>query len=178
MKHRRVRLESWAWCVGACLLACTDRAEFVGPSADPEQSSEQAEQGELLPGEELPGELLPGELSDGATPETDPSIVAPGDASAFVQIPEASFASGASPMTSAAMSPLPRIVELTAPSGVTNGGSVLLHVKLEPPQAQPLFVVKVASDTGYHTVRARISMAMAATRLRWRCAPPCRPAHS
>jgi hypothetical protein len=143
-----VRLDSWAWCVGACLLACTDRADFVGLSPEPEPSSEQAEQGELLPGE-VPGEVLPGE----APPEADPSAVAPREESAFVQIPEASFASGASPVTSAAMSPLPRIVELTAPSGVTNGGSVLLHVKLEPPQAQPRFVVNVAGDTGYHTVR-------------------------
>lgn len=144
--------------MGACLLACTDRADFIGLSPDPEQASEQAEQGELLPGELSPGELSPGELSpdelsEEAPPEADPSAVAPEEESAFVQIPEANFASGASPMTSTAMSALPSIVELTAPPGVTNGGSVLLHVKLEPPQARPLFVVKVAGDTGYHTVR-------------------------
>jgi hypothetical protein len=97
----------------------------------------------------LPGEPLFGE----SLPQPDPAAVAPAEVSALVQIPEASFASGVSPVTSAVMSALPTIVELSAPPGVTNGGSVLLHVKLEPPQAEPLFVVNVVGDTGYHTVQ-------------------------
>lgn len=75
----------------------------------------------------------------------------------MLQIPAANFLLGSAPMTSEAPQPaaaaLPEIVELTAPEGVTNGGTVLLHVRLEPPAAEPLFVVSVAGDTGYHTVR-------------------------
>ncbi len=79
-----------------------------------------------------------------------------GEHSDVLQIPESSFLSGPTPETSAMMpadSVLPEIVELTGPDGVTNGGTILLHVRLEPPQAEPLFVVSVAGDSGYHTVR-------------------------
>jgi hypothetical protein len=123
-------------------LACTDRAEYFGPRASPEQ---QGEQGELLP----------------APPDDVARQPAPGEQSTVLQIPEASFLSGPTPVTSAALPPgselpegvLPEIVELSAPQGATNGGTILLHVVLEPPQADPLFVVSVAGDTGYHTVR-------------------------
>lgn len=107
--------------------------------------AELAEQGELLPAsEDIASETAPG----GAASEQ----------SGVVQIPEASFLSGPAPVAPTATTPsagaaLPEIVELTGPQGVTNGGTVLLHVTLEPPQAEPLFVVSVAGDTGYHTVR-------------------------
>lgn len=47
---------------------------------------------------------------------------------------------------------LPGILSLTGPSAVTNGGTAILHVELAAPLANPLFVVGLVGDTGYHTV--------------------------
>lgn len=139
-----VRLEARVWCAAAAVWGCTDRVDYIEPSADP---APPAEQGELLPAPAAAGSEQP---AGGASSE--PSS----EQSAVLEITDASFLSGPSPMASAtppAAGALPEIVELTAPQGVTNGGAVLLHVTLEPPQAEPLFVVSVAGDNGYHTVR-------------------------
>jgi hypothetical protein len=47
---------------------------------------------------------------------------------------------------------LPRIVSLTGPEAVTNGGSIILRVQLSVPVEAPKFVVGLEGDTGYHTV--------------------------
>jgi len=47
---------------------------------------------------------------------------------------------------------LPGILSLTGPAAVTNGGAAILHVQLAAPLANPLFVVGLVGDSGYHTV--------------------------
>lgn len=148
MKHWTVRLASHVWCAVAAVLACTDHVDDTASRAEAESSEEQAEQGGLQP---EPG---PSELAAGDPPGQQGEQ---GEQSSVLQIEQASFLPGSAPMTSPGTAPaasaLPEIVELTGPQGVTNGGTALLHVRLQPPQAEPLFVVSVAGDTGYHTVR-------------------------
>jgi hypothetical protein len=50
------------------------------------------------------------------------------------------------------VSAFPAIVSVTSPSAVTNGGSALLHVQLASPIDDPLFLVTLVGDPGYHTV--------------------------
>ena len=133
-------------CAALALSACSERVDYVGTGAAPEPAAELEGQAELQPG------ATAGSTAVGAAEAG--SGGAAGGQSAVLQIPEASFLEGPSPPAeTAAASSLPEIVELTAPPGVTNGGTVLLHVKLEPAPAEPRFVVSVAGDSGYHTMR-------------------------
>jgi hypothetical protein len=87
-----------------------------------------------------------------AAPEGDPAVpVAGPPASEFVDVAGAEFTPGAAPAAAEA-SLLPKIIALSAPSGTTNGGSLVLRVTLEQPTPSPLFLVSVSGDAGYHTV--------------------------
>ena len=85
-----------------------------------------------------------------------PEAAAEAPHSAVVEVARGEFVTGAAPSSSAdaadAGVALPRIVSLTGPSGVTNGGTANLRVTLEPAVANQLFVVSVDGDSGYHTV--------------------------
>jgi len=54
--------------------------------------------------------------------------------------------------TSAAGSAVARIVAVTGPASVTNGGTAVLHVQVTPAIEAPTFVVWHAGDEGYHSV--------------------------
>jgi len=89
-----------------------------------------------------------------AAPEGDPGVPVAGPiASAFVEVADADFTPGPAPTPAPAKaSPLAKIIALSAPSGATNGGSISLRVMLDRAVSNPLFVVSVSGDTGYHTV--------------------------
>jgi hypothetical protein len=109
-------------------------------------------------------ETAPAEADEGAAPNEPSSMdeaaaqEAPVEPphSAVVEIAHGEFVPGAAPSASPggadAGLDLPRIVALTGPPGVTNGGTANLRVTLEPAVANPLFVVSVDGDSGYHTV--------------------------
>jgi len=85
---------------------------------------------------------------------TMPTLSTPAEPPAqgeLVDVPGSAFTPGGSPATNEAAG-LPRIVSLTGPSAVTNGGTATLRVSLEPALSAPWFVVSVAGDTGYHIV--------------------------
>jgi len=87
-----------------------------------------------------------------AAPASDPSMPPAAPAtSELVEVAGAEFVAGPDPAPAEA-SLLPKIIALSAPSGATNGGSLALRVTLERPTPNPLFVVSVTGDTGYHTV--------------------------
>jgi hypothetical protein len=102
----------------------------------------------------LAEEEPPAEASGAEAPA--PSTPAEPLHSGVVEIAGGEFVTGAAPSSSAgaadAGAALPRIVSLTGPSGVTNGGTANLRVTLEPVVMNQLFVVSVDGDTGYHTV--------------------------
>jgi len=89
-----------------------------------------------------------------AAPEGDPGVPVAGPiASEFVEVADADFTPGPAPTPAPAKgSPLAKIIALSAPSGATNGGSIPLRVMLDRAVSNPLFVVSVSGDTGYHTV--------------------------
>lgn len=68
-----------------------------------------------------------------------------------ISVDEGAFQVGDAPAETAPGS-LPSIVSLTGPAAVTNGGSATLHVQLSAPLSAPLFLVSLASDSGYHSV--------------------------
>src|SRR6185295_17158021 len=82
-------------------------------------------------------------------PAADPSVVEQG---VSPEQPDPAAQDTNTAATPAAEPPHSEIVELSGPSGVTNGGTVTLRVTLDAPFAQPQFVVSVAGDSGYHTV--------------------------
>lgn len=112
----------------------------------------------------LDTETAPAEADEGAAPDepatTDgsPAQEAPAEPphSAVVEVTHGAFVPGAAPSASPGSADagvaLPRIVSLTGPSGVTNGGTANLRVTLEPAVVNPLFVISVDGDSGYHTV--------------------------
>jgi hypothetical protein len=71
--------------------------------------------------------------------------------SVFVAVPGGDFQSGGAPPAEGASVPN-EILELTAPTGVTNGGTAILRVTLAQPNESPLFIVSVEGDDGYHSV--------------------------
>jgi hypothetical protein len=83
--------------------------------------------------------------SAGAGPQSDVVEVGGGDFT--VGVPPAGADAGVADAGSE-----PRIVSLTGPEAVTNGGSIILQVRVSPPVASPKFVVGLDGDTGYHTV--------------------------
>lgn len=122
------------------LLACADHEHytFLDTQSEPAQADEGASPDEPL-------------STDEAAPQEAP-VEQPH--SAVVEVTHGAFVPGAAPPAGAADAgvALPRIVSLTGPSGVTNGGTANLRVTLEPAVANPLFVVSVDGDSGYHTV--------------------------
>jgi hypothetical protein len=73
------------------------------------------------------------------------------DPGSVIVVRDGDFSTDEAPATSVNET-LPRIVSLTGPNAVTNGGTALLHVQLSPPIPSPTFVVQLAGDAGYHTV--------------------------
>jgi hypothetical protein len=124
------------------LFACADheRYTFLDTQTEPAEADEGAPPEEPSSAAEAPQQEAP--------PEPPHSAV--------VEITHGAFVTGAAPPASAGAADagvaLPRIVSLTGPSGVTNGGTANLRVTLEPSVANPLFVVSVDGDSGYHTV--------------------------
>jgi hypothetical protein len=94
------------------------------------------------------GEEAPGFGQEIAGAEPSPAFEDPGS---VIVVRDADFSAGEAPATSVNEA-LPRIVGLTGPNAVTNGGTALLHVQLSPPIPSPTFVVQLAGDPGYHTV--------------------------
>lgn len=88
----------------------------------------------------------PAPEGEGEAPPAPPPV-----ASEVVEIAGSEFVQGESPAVNAT-GRLSRIVDLTGPSAVTNGGTATLRVSLDPPVQGPLFVVSVEGDTGYYTV--------------------------
>jgi hypothetical protein len=125
-------------------LGCADHTRYIwpdDPSADPSLADPSVEE-EVAP--EQPDPAVEG-ANTVAAPAPEPPH------SAFVELAGAEFEQGPAPAATPAAA-LPQIMELTGPSGVTNGGTVTLRVTLDAPFAQPQFVVSVAGDSGYHTV--------------------------
>jgi hypothetical protein len=124
------------------LIACADheRYTFLDTQTDPAQADDGASPEEPSGTDEAPPQPAPAEPPH----------------SAVVEVARGEFVVGAAPSASAGAADagiaLPRIVSLTGPSGVTNGGTANLRVTLEPNVANPLFVVSVDGDSGYHTV--------------------------
>ncbi|HVZ36679.1 MAG TPA: hypothetical protein VG963_29825, partial [Polyangiaceae bacterium] len=123
------------------LSACADHEHYslLDTQTEPAEADEQA------PSEE-PASMDAAPRQEAAEPPH----------SAVIEVTHGEFVSGAAPAASAGAADagvaLPRIVSLTGPSGVTNGGTANLRVTLEPAVANPLFVVSVDGDSGYHTV--------------------------
>lgn len=120
------------------LFACADHEHytFLDMETEPAQADESAAPMEEAAAQEAPAE----------PPHSDVVDV----------VHAVTFVPGAAPAPSAgaadAGAALPRIVALTGPSGVTNGGTANLRVTLEPAVPNQLFVVSVDGDSGYHTV--------------------------
>jgi hypothetical protein len=121
-------------------LGCADHTRYIWPD-DPEADPSVVDEG-VLPEQADPA-------AEAASPAAAPAAEPPH--SELVELAGAEFSPGAAPAVTPTAA-LPRIVELTGPSGVTNGGTVTLRVSLDSPVANPQFVVSVAGDTGYHTV--------------------------
>lgn len=146
-----MRCFPWLWLLGsgACVLACSDqdRTQIVVQGTAFEQPGP-------APGTRDP---VPDEGAGAAEPldaaaEGEPGVpVAGPTASELVDVAGAEFTPGPAPAAADA-SLLPKIVALSAPSGTTNGGSLVLRVTLERPIANPVFVVSVGGDVGYHSV--------------------------
>ena len=124
------------------LLACADHEHYTLLDTQ----TQTAEPDEGTPPDE------PSSTDEAPAPEA----AAEAPHSAVVEVARGEFVTGAAPSSSAdaadAGVALPRIVSLTGPSGVTNGGTANLRVTLEPAVANQLFVVSVDGDSGYHTV--------------------------
>jgi hypothetical protein len=131
--------------LSVCWLGCSDHARLLQLN----------ENGELVPVEEpapeAEGAAATGEGESPAQQEQVAPLQPAAPASELVEIEGAEFTPGAPPSSAPAVA-LPKIVSLTGPAGVTNGGSALLHALLEPPLASQLFVVSVAGDSGYLSV--------------------------
>jgi len=127
------------------LFACADheRYTYLDTQTEPAEADEAALPEEPAGADELPPQEAPAEPPH----------------SAVVEVTLGEFMPGAAPSASAGAADagvaLPRIVSLTGPSGVTNGGTANVRVTLEPAVANPLFVVSVDGDSGYHTVTGR-----------------------
>jgi hypothetical protein len=131
----------WLIGAGACVLGCSDHTRYSWLD-DPEADPSAVEEG-VLPEQASPEQASENEAAAAPAPEPPRSE--------FVELTGSEFKSGAPPAATAAAA-LPYIVDLTGPSGVTNGGTVTLRVSLDPPAAHPLFVVSVQGDSGYNTV--------------------------
>jgi hypothetical protein len=68
-----------------------------------------------------------------------------------IQVESGDFRIGETPPENAADT-LPAISSLTGPTAVTNGGTAILHIELSSPVADPLFLVSLVGDAGYHTL--------------------------
>jgi hypothetical protein len=88
------------------------------------------------------------ESSPEADPESPDALPAP---DSVISVENARYMAAPEPAP-AAVPALPAIVSLTGPPAVTNGGSALLHVTLDPPVPDPAFVVSLAGDAGHHVV--------------------------
>jgi hypothetical protein len=89
------------------------------------------------------------------------SLLPPGD---VIEVRDGDYSAGPPPVAvgaadagtadagAAGVAALPRIVALSGPPSVTNGGTAVLHVTLAPPVDAPRFVVWHEGDDGYHTV--------------------------
>jgi hypothetical protein len=124
------------------LLACADHEHysFLDTETAPAEADEGPPAEEPSSTDEAPAQEAPAEPPH----------------SAIVEIAQGAFVPGAAPSASAGSADagvaLPRIISLTGPSGVTNGGTANLRVTLEPAVVNPVFVVSVDGDSGYHTV--------------------------
>ena len=134
----------WLIGAGAWALGCSDHTRYSWLD-DPEAADPSAVEEEVLPEQASPEQATENEAAAAAAPAPEPPR------SEFIELTGADFKSGAAPAAMPAAA-LPRIVDLMGPSGVTNGGTVTLRVSLDPPAAQPLFVVSVQGDSGYHTI--------------------------
>jgi hypothetical protein len=123
------------------LFACSDREHPVAldTGTAPAQPDEGAPAGELS-------------STDGAAQPAAAEL----PHSEVVEVVDGEFVTGTAPSPSVGAADagiaLPRIVSLTGPSGVTNGGTANLRVTLEPAVMNQQFLVSVDGDTGYHTV--------------------------
>jgi hypothetical protein len=80
-----------------------------------------------------------------------PAAVVDEPGSELIVVRNANFNVGEAPAASVDEA-LPQIVNLTGPSAVTNGGTLVLHVEVSPAVDSPTFVVQLAGEPGYHTV--------------------------
>jgi hypothetical protein len=149
-----MRCLHWLWLVGsgACMLACSneDRTQLIVQSTAFEQPDPELDTRELGAGDPETGESTGNANPTDAASEGEPAADPP--ASEFVDVVGADFAPGPAPAVAEA-NLLPRIIAVSAPSGTTNGGRLVLRVTLEQPTSSPLFVVSVSGDTGYHNVQ-------------------------
>lgn len=72
--------------------------------------------------------------------------------SEVISVGDGLFTNGEPPPPAGTEDALPRIVSLTGPEAVTNGGTAILLVEISPVIAAPRFVVGLDGDTGYSTV--------------------------
>lgn len=86
------------------------------------------------------------QVRDGSYTDGAPSFAPVADAG----VPAAALDAGGSAAAAAAVAP--RVVRVTGPASVTNGGTALLHVELSTPLAAPTFAVWHEGDAGYHTL--------------------------
>jgi hypothetical protein len=131
----------YCWLIGGCtaLFGCSEREHLIWPEMEVESAAAD-------PQRAPPSDEAAAESAQGA-----PSPEQPAAGSEFVEVVGAEFARGAAPAVNAATG-LPKIVDLTGPSAVTNGSTATLRVSLDPAVPVPLFVVSVEGDLGYHTV--------------------------
>jgi hypothetical protein len=95
--------------------------------------------------EEVNG-LAPGNAGDG---ETD--TVAAAASGELISIRDGELKQG-EPPTASPVEVVPRIVSVTGPGAVTNGGSAVLRVEITPPAPSTTFIVRLMDAPGYHIV--------------------------
>lgn len=69
-----------------------------------------------------------------------------------IAVRDADYNEGAPPAAAGADAGVPAILRVTGPATVTNGGTAILHVEVSPPVADPVFMVRLEGEEGYHTV--------------------------
>jgi hypothetical protein len=90
------------------------------------------------------------ELLDDAQGGIDSLVEGPH--SDVIAVRDADYNVGAPPSAAGADAGVPTILRVTGPATVTNGGTAILHVEVTPPVADPVFLVRLEGEEGYHTV--------------------------